>query len=153
MSERELEGGCQCGAVRYRINGEPVMAALCHCTMCRRANAAPAVAWAMFQEAQVAFLKDRPATYTSSAAARRGFCPVCGTPISFTADFLPGLIDITIGSLDRPERLAPTLHYWTSRQLPWLRCADDLPRFPELPPVPDLRAPGRGSRTATPRAG
>jgi hypothetical protein len=135
MSERELSGGCQCGAIRYRISGEPVMAAVCHCTMCRRANAAPAVAWAMFRQPQVAFLKDQPATYPSSAEARRGFCPICGTQISFTADFTPGLIDITIGSLDRPERLPPTLHYWNSERLPWLHIADELPKLPEFPPV------------------
>jgi hypothetical protein len=60
---RELEGGCQCGKVRYRIVGEPVMAAICHCTMCRRANAAPAVAWAMFHDAEVAFLEGPPAAF------------------------------------------------------------------------------------------
>ena len=135
MNEPELEGGCQCGRVRYRISGEPVMAAICHCTMCRRANAAPAVAWAMFHEAQVVFLTDRPATYPSSAEVRRGFCPVCGTQICFTADFIPGLIDLTIGSLDQPALLAPTLHYWDTERLPWLHVADDLPRFPEFPPV------------------
>ena len=81
------------------------------------------------------FLKDRPATYPSSAEARRGFCPICGTQISFTAEFIPGLIDITIGSLDQPEVLAPTLHYWDSERLPWLQLGDDLPHFPEFPPV------------------
>jgi Glutathione-dependent formaldehyde-activating enzyme len=79
------------------------------------------------------FLKDAPATYPSSA--ERGFCPICGTQISFTADFIPGLIDITIGSLDRPERLAPTLRCWDRVRLSWLHLADDLPKFPELPPV------------------
>jgi hypothetical protein len=132
---RELEGGCQCGKVRDRIVGEPVMAAICHCTMCRRANAAPAVAWAMFHDAEVAFLEGPPAAYPSSPEARRGFCPACGTQISFTADYIPGLIDITIGSLDEPELLAPTLHYWESRRLPWVHLADDLLKFPEFPPV------------------
>ena len=53
MPDEKLEGGCQCGAIRYQISGEPVMAAICHCAMCRRANAAPAVAWAMYQEYQI----------------------------------------------------------------------------------------------------
>ena len=66
-----LEGGCQCGAVRYRITGAPVMAALCHCTMCRRANAAPAVAWAMVEEDRIAF-SHAPSVYESSPGARRG---------------------------------------------------------------------------------
>jgi hypothetical protein len=135
MTEPKLEGGCQCGAIRYRVTGAPVMAAICHCAMCRRANAAPAVAWAMFQETQVAFLSDRPTTYASSPAGKRGFCSVCGTQICFAADYIPGLIDITIGSLDHPDQIAPTLHYWDSKRLPWVHFADDLPKFPEFPPV------------------
>jgi hypothetical protein len=135
MDERSLEGGCQCGAIRYRVSGEPLLAALCHCTMCRRANAAPAVAWAMFREAQVAFLRGRPTSYASSPGARRGFCAACGSQISFTADYIPGLIDLTIGSFDHPETVAPTLHYWDRERLPWLRFADDLPKYPEFPPV------------------
>ena len=55
MSDETLKGGCQCGAVRYETAGAPVVVAICHCSMCRRANAAPAVAWAMLQEAQVTF--------------------------------------------------------------------------------------------------
>ena len=73
-------------------------------------------------------------TYASSQEAQRGFCAACGTQVSFTASFLPGLIDITIGSLDRPEAIQPTLHYWHSRHLAWAEFADSLPRHPELPP-------------------
>ena len=135
MSEESLEGGCQCGAVRYVISGAPLMSALCHCTMCRRANAAPAVAWAMFEEGQVRFTKAAPASYASSPEARRGFCASCGTQISFTAGYIPGLIDITVGSLDHPEAVAPTLHYWDSKRLPWLHVSDDLPKYGEFPPV------------------
>src|SRR3546814_5893625 len=79
MSETKLEGGCQCGAVRYDVTGAPVMTAICHCSMCRRANAAPAVAWAMFQEQQVNFTGAHPKLYASSEQAQRGFCEICGT--------------------------------------------------------------------------
>jgi len=67
--------------------------------------------------------------------AKRGFCPQCGTQISFTADFLPGLIDITIGSLDDPDQIKPALHYWDSKRLSWVQFADDLPRHAEFPPL------------------
>lgn len=134
MGQQGREGGCQCGNIRYQISGDPMLAAICHCTMCRRANAAPAVAWAMYAQEQVRFTGEAPQEYASSPEARRGFCPRCGTQISFTARFLPGLIDITIGSLDRPEAVAPTLHYWHSEHLGWVEFADGLPRFPELPP-------------------
>ena len=135
MSSVPREGGCQCRSIRYRITGGPVLAALCHCSMCRRANAAPAVAWAMYEESQVVFLGKPPTAYESSPGSRRGFCPRCGTQISFTAEYIPGLIDITIGSLDAPDQVAPTLHYWESERLPWVHFADQLPRHPEFPPT------------------
>jgi hypothetical protein len=135
VTDRELEGGCQCGAIRYRATGKPLLAAICHCTMCRRAHAAPAVAWAMFREGQVVFLAGAPTTYASSPGARRGFCAACGSQISFTAHYIPGLIDLTIGSLDHPELVAPALHYWDGERLPWVHFADDLPKYPEFPPV------------------
>ncbi len=134
MDQQGREGGCQCGNIRYEIGGEPMLAAICHCSMCRRANAAPVVAWAMYAQEQVRFTRAQPQEYASSAEARRGFCPRCGTQISFTADFLPGLIDITIGSLDQPEAVRPTLHSWHSKHLGWVEFADGLPRHPELPP-------------------
>jgi hypothetical protein len=102
--------------------------------MCRHAHAAPAVAWAMYQEDQVVFDKALPKSFASSPEAKRSFCEVCGTQISFTASFLPGLIDIAVGSLDNPETVKPTLHYWHSKHLLWAEFADTLPRYPELPP-------------------
>lgn len=134
-SETKLEGGCQCGGVRYEATGAPVMAAICHCSMCRRASAAPVVAWAMFQESLVVFTRDQPKIYASSEGAQRGFCEACGTQISFSAAYIPGMIDITIGSMDQPDAITPQLHYWHSRHLAWAEFADDLPRHAEFPPL------------------
>ena len=133
-------GGCQCGAVRYEASGEPIVVALCHCSMCRRAGAAPTVAWAMYAEYSVRMTTGAPAIYRSSPEARRGFCAACGTQISFTADFIPGLIDLTVGSFDHPEGLPPSLHYWDSKRLPWLQLADGLPSYAEFPPMDEARS-------------
>ncbi|SFM27447.1 GFA family protein [Variovorax sp. OV329] len=127
------EGGCQCGAVRYRASGAPLMTAICHCRMCRRAHAAPAVAWAMFSEEQVR-MGGETQVYPSSAEGRRGFCPRCGTQIFFRADYIPGLVDLTIGSLDQPDTLPPQFHYWHAEHLSWVEFADGLPRHAAFPP-------------------
>src|SRR3546814_13107137 len=79
MPDKNFNGGCQCGAVRYQAKGEPIMAAICHCSMCRRANAAPVVAWAMFEDSPVTFTTSRPRNFASSQGADRGFCGTCGT--------------------------------------------------------------------------
>ena len=131
---KDLNGGCQCQGVKYTITGEPIFAAICHCSMCRRAHAAPAVAWMMVADSQINFSADARKYYASSEQAQRGFCEYCGTQISFTASFLPGMIDIALGSLDAPEAVTPALHYWHSAHISWAEFADDLPRYPELPP-------------------
>ncbi|MAB98137.1 MAG: hypothetical protein CMK71_08720 [Pseudomonadaceae bacterium] len=135
MQTARLEGGCLCGSLRYTVEGEPLMAAICHCTMCRRAHAAPAVAWALYRQEQVAFTQGQTTLYASSEDAQRGFCATCGTQITFTATFLPGLIDISVGSLDTPQLIEPTLHYWHAEHLAWAEFADALPRYPEFPPL------------------
>ena len=89
----------------------------------------------MYELQQVSFLTEPPAIYESSPAAKRGFCSQCGTQICFTAEYIPGLIDLTIGSLDAPGLVPPTFHYWESNRLPWLHVADQLPRYPEFPPT------------------
>jgi hypothetical protein len=94
------------------------------------------VAWIMFQASQVEFTHGRPKHYDSSPGATRGFCAACGTQICFTADYIPGLIDLTVGSLDQPASVEPAMHYWDSKRLPWVRFADNLPRHAEFPPLP-----------------
>jgi len=130
----DLHGGCLCGDVRFSVRGEALLTALCHCSLCRRAAGAPLVAWAMFPLDAVRFERGKPAAYASSTGVERGFCARCGTTLSFTADFLPGLIDLTIASFDEPERLPPQLHMWERKRVAWLELGDDLPRYAELPP-------------------
>ena len=86
-----------------------------------------------FSEEQVRF-GGEVQVYPSSAEGRRGFCPRCGTQIFFRADYIPGLVDLTIGSMDQPEALPPQLHYWHGEHLYWAEFADGLPRHPEFPP-------------------
>jgi hypothetical protein len=88
----------------------------------------------MYQQSQVTFTRQALATYKASSEAERGFCSTCGTQISFTASYIPGLIDLTVGSLDHPEAVTPSFHYWDSKRLPWVRFSDDLPRHAGFPP-------------------
>src|SRR3546814_6641114 len=61
---------------------------------------------------------------------------VCSSDlISFSAAYIPGLIDLTIGSMDQPDTITPQFHYWHSKHLAWAEFADTLPRHPEFPPL------------------
>ena len=130
-----FEGGCLCGAVRYRISAEPHHAGYCHCRMCQRSAGAPVVAWLTGPSAAFAWISGEPAVYRSSPKAERLFCPRCGTQLVFREPADPDRLDVTLASLDDPEAVRPGHHIWTSSRIGWFDVADDLPRYPEGGPA------------------
>lgn len=127
-------GGCRCGAVRFRAEGEPLWVGHCHCSDCRGVTASPFTTYAGYRSDQVAFTKTSPKTFTSSPGATRGFCGACGTPISFTGERWPGETHLFVCTFDEPQGLKPALHVQVAQQLPWLHLGDTLPRFERFPP-------------------
>lgn len=122
-------GGYFCGALRYRVRGPPIDVGYCHCRMCQRAMAAPAVPWGTWPTAGFAWLSGKPRTLSSSARGRRRFCPDCGTHLVFESLDQPGRVDVAIVTLDRPEALRPQYHSWTGSRIAWFDTTDPLPRF------------------------
>jgi hypothetical protein len=129
MSTRE--GGCFCGAVRYRVEGEPVDAGYCHCRMCQRSVGAPAVAWGTWRRERFAWLMGEPRALRSSPPAERLFCGACGTQLVFVAATDPERLDINLATLDDPASVRPDHHSWMSSRVPWFEVRDDLPRYQE----------------------
>ena len=123
------QGGCFCGAVRYVVTASPFNSTLCHCTMCRRASGAPAVAWFSVPKAGLHVTSGAPAYYDSSPGCRRGFCSACGTQLTFEDERWPNDVDVTTASLDDPEAIPPEDHTYMQSHVRWLQLADTLPRF------------------------
>lgn len=116
MSELELTGGCQCGAVRYRARVANTDAYACHCSMCRRAYGAPYSAFFNLPKEKVTWEKGAPAKFASSKIAARGFCRDCGTPLTFAYHDSKNM-DVSIGSLDEPEKLTPVMNVGVESRL------------------------------------
>ena len=131
MATTVAEGGCICGAIRYRVSGEPSNTMVCHCRTCRRVAASPAVAWVTFPTARFQLLHGQLAAFRSSQPVRRTFCAACGTPLTYEHDDRIGFVDVTTCSLDSPESFPPTHHSWLSHDLAWVRFGDGLPAFQE----------------------
>jgi hypothetical protein len=130
-----LEGGCLCGAVRYRISAAPSHADYCHCRMCQRSTGAPVAAWLTIASGAFAWTKGEPAVYHSSLKAERLFCPTCGTQLVFREPAEPDYLDVTVASLDDPATMPPGHHIWTTSRISWFDTSDDLPRYPEHGPA------------------
>jgi hypothetical protein len=95
-------GGCQCGAVRYRISGALGKAGLCHCRMCQKAFGNFGAALVSVAASQLTWTRGAPATFRSSSIVARGFCSACGTPLFMREDGDPNY-EIAIGTLDDPN--------------------------------------------------
>ena len=127
-----LSGGCQCGAIRYAFYAEPENAHLCHCRMCQKAVGGAFAAFAPVRHRDFAWTKGRPREFLSSDRAARGFCPDCGTPLSFRY-LASAWYGITIGSLDDPGAVPPALHYGVESRVPWLDYLEGLPEHETQP--------------------
>jgi hypothetical protein len=126
-----IEGGCLCGAVRYRIEGEPLVSVTCQCRSCRRASGAAVVPWLHVSSERFSIIAGQPAEFHSSPTVTRTFCDRCGTPLTYRRSDYGAAIDVTTCSLDDPDACPPVAHVWTGHRLGWMKLADDLPCFAE----------------------
>ena len=109
-----IHGQCLCGAVKITVNDPPGWVGVCHCDMCKRWSGA---VFACFPASDV-IVEGEIATFSSSPASTRSFCPKCGSHLFMRDesdtryDLMPGLFDAT---RDWPLRS----EIYTDRALCW----------------------------------
>lgn len=131
---RISEGGCRCKSVRYSIEGEAFLTAICHCDDCRRSSGAPFVAWAALQSEQFHVTQGKPKRWSSDGKALRYFCPECGTGLYYVnEEMLPGLVDVQVSTLDDPDEWPPELQMQVAEQVPWVGKALETPQYQRYP--------------------
>ena len=126
MTQGGLTGGCQCGAVRYRLGAAPYWAGICHCRMCQKAGGSPYMAFASVKSEDFETTRGKLRLFASSAIAERGFCAECGTPLTYRPTG-GASVSVTLGSLDRPDAVSPTEQLGVESRLPWCENLDELP--------------------------
>jgi len=123
------EGGCLCGAVRYRITEPAKFSSLCHCRSCQRATGAPVSGFVGVYGGQYEEFKGRRTIYESSPGVRRGFCERCGTSLTFEGAPWPDEVHIFTATLDDPAVIPPTVHTMMADNIAWFHTDDDLPKL------------------------
>ena len=131
------EGGCACGAVRYRLSEEPLIVHACHCRDCQRLTGAPFVLNLWIErkfvlpsgaEPQIAQLKAGSGTGHDVA-----FCGTCSTALWSRYHAPPGDTLFVRGvTLDEPDAYAPDVHIFTRSKLPWLVLPEGARAFPAM---------------------
>ena len=134
MSDDTHTGGCQCGTVRFRIEGALTEASVCHCRMCQKAFGAFYAPLVSVRGANLVWTRGEPKKFQSSNAVSRGFCAECGTPLTYEA---PDGIALAIGAFDDPSSLAPQVQWGVEAKLPFV---DDIPTLPQRDTLSDDNA-------------
>ena len=134
--ESTLEGGCLCGAVRYRVTGGALASGVCHCRTCRKTSSAAALPFATFPLAALEITNGALTEFRSSADVSRGFCRACSSPLTYRHAKKPDQLDIMTCSLDDVDALPPTFHVWASHKPTWAILDDGLPVFETTRRVP-----------------
>lgn len=119
-----------CGAVRYRISGEPDRVLNCHCKSCRVHTGAPMATLAVLRADQVTFDGTARKRYNSAPGVERAFCPDCGSSLTWETNFGDegAVCAIHISSFDNPDALPPVAHSFYPERISWFDAADALPR-------------------------
>jgi len=120
----QWEGGCLCGAVRFRARGGPRWIGWRHCQSCRRHSGAPASVFVAFAHLDVESTRGAITKFASSPGTRRGFCGACGSTLTCEGDARPDELHIHVGAFDEATKLAPAFHIYPEERLPWLCLAE-----------------------------
>jgi hypothetical protein len=116
-----MTGGCQCGAVRYEVAGEPLAIYVCHCRECRKQSASAFGISVIVPAARFTVVQGEVGTWSRPTDSGRTldcmFCRACGSRLWHAT---PGEAEISVkgGSLDEPVDLTGAVHIWTARKLP-----------------------------------
>jgi hypothetical protein len=117
-------GGCQCGAVRFHVEGALGDASVCHCRMCQKASGNFYLPLVSVRGAKLAWTRGEPKRFRSSNHGYRGFCADCGTPLTYEA---PDGVALTIATFDDPAEIAPRIQWGIEAKLPYVDTIAALP--------------------------
>jgi hypothetical protein len=123
-----ITGGCQCGAVRFRVDGELGEASICHCRMCQKAMGGLFGPFVSAPFHALVWTRAQPKRFQSSNKVHRGFCGDCGTPLTF--EYGDRHIGLAIGALDRPADVRLSEQLASSARVPYFEDLANLPVHP-----------------------
>lgn len=126
-----IPGSCFCKEVQYRITSSIRMAVNCHCNSCKKAGGGAFASFAVVREKRLEITsgKQHLATYQLGESVTKHFCSRCGTPIFNRNDHFPGYCMVTLGSLDTPAAVVPSVNIHCESRLAWVTLDDKMQDF------------------------
>lgn len=133
-ADAPLDGGCACGALRYRLEREPMFVHCCHCTRCQRETGGPFAHHAMVEFTAMTLLQGGPefvkVPTDSGNVHWVARCPDCRTAVWNEHGSRRAITRyLRVGTLDEPARCPPRAHIFVRSRQPWLVLPPQTPAF------------------------
>ena len=126
------EGGCSCGAVRYRLTSEPMFVHCCHCLNCQRQTGSAFVINLLLEADRIELLAGEPQPVDvprdDGSTQRIYRCPTCQVAV-YSEYGRPEVRFVRAGTLDEPSSVAPDVHIFTRSKVPWVTLPESTPAF------------------------
>ena len=124
------DGGCSCGAVRYRLASDPLFIHCCHCLNCQRQTGSAFVINLLIEADRVEVLAGEPAPVDAprddGSVQRIYRCTQCQVAV-YSEYSAPQVLFVRAGTLDDPAAVAPDVHIFTRTKLPWVTLPEGIP--------------------------
>jgi hypothetical protein len=126
------DGGCSCGAVRYRLTSDPLFVHCCHCLNCQRQTGSAFVINVLIETNRVEVIAGEPQPVDvprDDGGSQRIFrCPTCQVAV-YSQYGHPGVLFVRAGTLDQPTSVTPDVHIFTRSKVSWVTLPDSVPAF------------------------
>jgi hypothetical protein len=128
--EPNMEGGCTCRQVRYRLTGTPLIVHACHCRWCQRETGTAHALNALYEADRIAHTAGEPEIVVTPSASGKGQkiarCPTCRVAVwSNYPQAGPVIRFVRVGTMDNPDVCPPDIHIFTSSKQPWVTLPAD----------------------------
>ncbi|GGD99448.1 aldehyde-activating protein [Aureimonas endophytica] len=115
-----LEGGCRCGAVRFRAAAPPMLTMACHCTGCQRMTASAYSLSAAFPSEAFAVIAGEPVPGgLKRADIHHFFCPSCLSWLFTQLEGVDSFVNVRAPLFDDTSWFSPFIETWTAEKLPF----------------------------------
>ncbi len=136
MDEKHVTGRCLCGAIRYRLEGEPIVFQYCHCSRCRKVSGSAHSANIMIRPEQLSWLQGEEFLQSYIPENTRhfatSFCKQCGASMPWLAKTGQAMV-VPAGSLDEDPGYKPVQNIFWDSKSDWYQPVSELPCYATLP--------------------
>jgi hypothetical protein len=150
-----VDGGCACGAVRYRLTSEPLFVHCCHCLNCQRQTGSAFVINLLIEADRVELVAGEPKPVDvprdDGSMQRIYRCAICEVAV-YSEYARPEYLFVRGGTLDEPRAITPDVHIYTKSKVDWVVLPESVPAFEEFYDVSELWPPASLERAAAVRA-